>query len=348
MYYDKAVEEDKQATSSTNDATAYTVEVWAYEDGEVKVVYQQPIGWTEGGFAVFQRLDLGDGQGSLLEVERFSDQGSSWQLSFYGLQDGTFSSVHAYSIQDMYSEKEKSYADGSETSLSIDEWIKSLDGTPITYRFSDWERGDAEAPYLSADKTFNGYTVNGCIKLTRETLQKLGIEVVEESTETIDTEAIFSATLDQIKAEAQETSSHYGGLKYQYFDFDADGIDELFVTIISGYGNETTNYIYKLNGDVPECIFDFRRRGCAFNRCYPQTKTVVFEMVYKAMFYTWYYQYEDGALVQKAAIFDATNYNGTLSYETSEGTGAEEEEYAEVAASLEKGEAVELSLDSSW
>ena len=162
-----------------------------------------------------------------------------------------------------------------------------------------------------------------------------------------DGQAPFSATLDNLKAQAQE-GDFFGGLDYQLADLDGDGTDELFVTFLSGSWSETTSRIYKEQSGEVTRVFDSVRRGGYFQYCYPQTRTVVFQMIYKAMIYTWYYQYEDGTMVQKAAMFDGRSYNGSLSYQSAEGVEISDGEYLALASELESGEACQLLLDTTW
>ena len=332
--------ESQEYSWTGHDANAYVIEVWSYVDGSVHVAYQGQASSSQQGLAYCSRaiFNAGDGGGNATSWVHYSGYAEgNYTSSLWSINGATSSLEHKWELVDEFTADSKWLLDGEETDQNESEWSDTLRAEWRNYSLMDFTPGEG---------------VDACVDLTKETMHRLGIAVPtgsqnESESDVPDAQALFSATLDDLKVQAR-ANDFFDGLFYQFADLDGDGVDELFVSYLSGSWSETTNLIYKLQDGEVVRIFEYVRRGGGFVRCYPQTGTVVVQMTYKAMVYTWYYRYEDGVLVQRAAELDGRNYNGSLGYEGAEGVEVTGEEDRALVSGLENGDAIELSLESSW
>jgi len=159
---------------------------------------------------------------------------------------------------------------------------------------------------------------------------------------------VLKKKLKSIKKKVHSDAPNFDGIHYKFADMNKDGKVELFIHYGSGTWGQAVNEVYTAKSGKAKRIYHGDDRGLEFSKCYPKTKTVIVQKLYKGMIYTYWYKYTGGKLKQKAAKFDATGYTGSLSYEGSKGKAVSKASYSKRIAKLKKGKAKSLKSPWSW
>ena len=228
VYYDSGVANDyltdiygNERRNDLNDGNAYVAEVWAFAEGEVEVVYKQPVQATNGGWAYLNRLSFSDGKSWL----RSEDYDGSHFIKLWEIGQQGSDVVHYYELRGEFTDDLTFWIDGAEESEGIDEWDDNYGASSLTYLLINRENADDKHVEVNGEG-YSRRTVHGCIELARETMLKLGMSEIEITPP------------DEKEANALDSDAYCREIESQskgpvindiMDDFDGDGLVEAFV-----------------------------------------------------------------------------------------------------------------------